>query len=205
MTSDGTHSTRAAARPARAPGSLRPARPTPPVPALVALALLAVGVAFAAGALAQTWVARGGPDSPGVSGGSVAATASGAGPAALAIFERPQDSQDADVRRAATVVGPAFVPASLRELSFRVPPGALLFAARDRAQHVCLVAIIARDSYVSACSTDEEFARTPLQLSFLTPPTFSSFTHGTVVLHVSAQWSPDGASTGAVSSRESSG
>lgn len=163
------------------------------VAGMVAAALVAGS--FAAGGAVRTW---GGALSlfP-----SASAPSSSSSPPALRIFDRPAADDGAERARAAAIVGRAFAPASLRKLSFQVRPGALLFAARDRQLRACLIAVIVDDTYAAACSTDQEFARTPIVLSFLTPPTFSSYDQGTVVLQVTAEWTPEGASTGFITTR----
>lgn len=118
---------------------------------------------------------------------------------ALAIFDSPAQASDADVETARHVLGGAVVPASIRQLSYRVEPGANFFAARDPNGRVCLIAVIDGSRFVASCSTDAAFARTSLRLEFLLPRLriYQTDAKG-AAQDVTAEWTPDGIARGAV-------
>lgn len=158
---------------------------------LVAVLAAVMSVAFLAGMERQA----------GVGGLEPQASASPARARALAIFDTaaPTDPIAANAR---TVLGVAVVPSSLRQLSYRVGPGADFFAARDRQGRVCLVAVINYESFASSCMTDAAFSRTPLRLDFVLPETKILDTDPiAVVRDVSVEWTPDGISRGLVAVR----
>ena len=163
---------------------------------LLVSALLALTVvAFIAGT-SQVRGAGAGAGAPHASG-SITAPAS-----ALTVFDRPVDRTDVDIENARAVLGDAVEPSSLRQLTFRVGPGATFFAARDLDGRVCLVAVINQETFATSCTTDAAFARESLRIAFVLPSTRIRDTDtAEVVRDVSAEWTPDGISRGLVTTR----
>lgn len=84
---------------------------------------------------------------------------------ALAVLDRPQRSTDHPADTAP--LPPVLVARSIRRLGASTTTGTDVFAARDRAGRVCLLAVVVATRAVAACSSDRAFAVDGLRLDVL--------------------------------------